>query len=91
MRIEVQEIYKDKIRRILSVYPRLSPSMLHVGLGPSTPAEIWRPILQDMIESGEINETTVPVDGSSARKYRVLSLNAKAKDSTEPPVETAKA
>ena len=67
------QLFRDKILRTLRIYPKLSPSMLHIGLGPAVPAKVWRPVLDDMIKDGTITATIVPASGS--RNYTVLSLS----------------
>lgn len=65
-----------KIRHILQIYPRISPSMLHIALGPLTIKE-WRPILDEMIAERIVNLETVykvsPLNRSQS--YTILSLN----------------
>lgn len=68
---------RQKILFGLSIYQYLSPSMLHVFLGTSTPSKIWKEqVLAKMIEDGEVifeNVTlTSPVD--RAQNYGVLHL-----------------
>lgn len=63
--------YRERIKKILSIYPRLSPSMLHTGLGPSTPAQLWKPILQQMVDEGLVKQEITTVGG---RSYTTLEL-----------------
>jgi hypothetical protein len=46
------EKLEDKIIFILTAYPRLMPSMLHVGIGPHVSPRVWRPVLDQMIAKG---------------------------------------
>jgi len=67
---------RDKILRVLKIYPRLSPSMLQIGLGTSLPPTIWRPILSQLIEDNVVRQEEVPSLGADGRNwnYQVLSL-----------------
>ena len=48
------EDIREKILHILRIYPKLSPSMLHQGLGVWMRAGLWRPVLDQLIEDGEV-------------------------------------
>lgn len=70
-------LLEQKILYGLSIYRFVSPSMLHVFLGTSTPASLWKDqVLQRLIESGQViseNVTlTSPFDRSQS--YTVLHL-----------------
>lgn len=45
---------RDKILHILSIYPFLSRSMIHVAIGTSTPTTLWKPILDQLIEEKKV-------------------------------------
>lgn len=49
---EVADAIKEKILHILSVYPKLSPSMLQMGLGAGCSASMWKPVLHGLIADG---------------------------------------
>lgn len=51
------ETIRQKILHILDVYPKLSHSMLQIGLGTNVSAKFWRPVLDQLI-----NEKKVHVD-----------------------------
>lgn len=68
---------EQKILYGLSIYKFVSPTMLHVFLGTSTPASLWKDqVLQSLIASGQViseNVTlTSPFDRSQS--YTVLHL-----------------
>jgi hypothetical protein len=71
-----EELYRAKIQHILTVYPQLSPMHLQISLGTSTPASIWKPILNAMIREGVVKEEVVPFETPSKRSqnYTRLSL-----------------
>lgn len=78
------EAIRDKITRCLQVYGALSPSMLHTGIGPSIPASIWRPVLEQMIADGEVIQRQTIAHG---RTYPVLSLRNQP-DTQTPSLKT---
>lgn len=67
---------KDRIINTLTVYKRLSPSMLQIGIGPSLSPKIWRPILEQLIADGKVKQEeeihTLP--SGRVRSYTVISL-----------------
>jgi hypothetical protein len=74
--VKAYGLIKAKIMYTLSVYPKISPSMLQVGIGPSTQPAIWRPILDDLIKDGLISREAVEKNTPTGRfnRHEVLSL-----------------
>lgn len=48
-------LLRKRIITILIIYPRISPSMLQVAIGPIVKPGVWRPILEDLIRIGTID------------------------------------
>lgn len=67
---------EHKILHLLRIYPRISPSMMQIGIGSSLPVSIWRPILSRLIEEGKIREDFIVSPSSTGRQqsHTVLSL-----------------
>lgn len=67
---------REKILHILTIYPRISPSMLQVGVGTALPPAIWKPVMMRMEEEGIIKRESVQCNTPAARVqiYTVLSL-----------------
>lgn len=64
--IALRQSLVDKITHILIIFPRVSPSMLQVGLGTSLSPQVWKPVWKHMIAHGwavEKNETHVSSAG----------------------------
>lgn len=70
-----QEI-EAKILHILGIYPVISPTMLQSGLGPYTKPALWRPVLAELILTGQVVETQESLQTPSERynTYSKLSL-----------------
>jgi hypothetical protein len=69
---------EERIMHVLSIYPKLSNSMLQVGVGTSLSPKIWKPVLQKMINNGQLvsrNVSSVSPDGR-ALTYTVISIGA---------------
>ncbi len=71
-----EETVREKIIHILGIYPTISPTMLQAGLGPYTKAMVWRPILDELIEDGQVSRTQESIKTPSDRfnTYTKLSL-----------------
>jgi hypothetical protein len=75
----LEQILRDKILFGLTVYPALSPSMLHVFLGTATPKALWKDIvLEKLLLEGVVTKTeatlTSPYDRTQT--YTVLHLTS---------------
>lgn len=49
-----EDIVRKLILHVLEIYPRLSSSLLQQAIGPQYPSSVWRPIVQTMLDAGEI-------------------------------------
>jgi len=67
-----------KIMHVFSVYgPRLSPSMLQVGIGTAMSPRLWHPILDRLIKNGRLEQTTLTRKNDATgrdQSYTVISL-----------------
>lgn len=71
-----------KIIHTLLIYPIISPAMLQAGIGPTTKAKFWRPILDELIEEGKISRTTETSIAPNGRynQYTLLRLTISANE-----------
>lgn len=56
--VDVGEI-RERIIAVLRVYPKLSATMIQVGVGNNLPAHSWKPVLEKMIDDGEVLKKTL--------------------------------
>lgn len=70
------QLIRDKILKVLEIYPKVSPSMLQIGIGSSIPAQMWRPVLERLIEEGTIIQDDIVSFSASERQqvYRVIHI-----------------
>lgn len=73
---------EDRIISVLKVYPRISPSMLHIGIGSSMPTKIWRPVLEDMVSRGIISIDHIADLSAKGRSqsHTIISLKETVND-----------
>lgn len=71
------DLVQQKILHVLSIYPRLSMSMLQIGIGTGIPPAIWHPALDTLIAENRVTSEYVkassPVSGRE-QSYRVIQL-----------------
>lgn len=77
--VEVNEsdrTIREKITHILSIYPKISVSMLQIGVGTSLMPSLWKPILNQMVKEGIIREVREMHMTPAGRQqsYVILSL-----------------
>ena len=66
----------DKLTHVLSIYPKVSVSMLQVGIGTSVPPALWKPIMEKMINDGRIKRELRSAQTPEGRgqTYTIISL-----------------
>lgn len=71
-----KDLIRSKITIALTVYPRLSPSMLQVGIGTGVPPILWRPVFNEMVKEGLILERSLAQTTPKGREqsYKVIEL-----------------
>lgn len=84
--VDVQEHVRQKILLTLKIYPKLSRSMLQIGIGTGLPPIIWGPVLDQMVERGEIVIDLVVALSAGGRNltHNVIRLAEAGTHSTEP-------
>jgi hypothetical protein len=67
---------REKIVHFLTVYPKISPSMLQAAIGPNVRPAIWHPILDDLVIRGIVDKTQVHAQLPSGRAtvHTIISL-----------------
>lgn len=73
---EHETVVRERIRHVLAIYPRVSRSMLQVGIGTSMPPVLWKPVLDKMIEDGEVTSqnTSYATPAGRHNSYEILQL-----------------
>ena len=67
---------REQILFSLKVWPYVSPSQLHVGLGTATPSNLWRMVLDGLIEEGLVCKRQIKLISPRERNqtYTILHL-----------------
>lgn len=73
---EAREVIRRKILHTLKIWPKLSPSMLQVGIGTSLSSRMWHPVLDQLIREGKVIRTEQQAKSHIGRDqiYTIISL-----------------
>jgi hypothetical protein len=74
----LEDQIRTKIIATFEIYPIISPTMLNVTLGPSWPAHLWRPVLEELVAMHLVNRVIRSHTSRSSGRYHTyttLSLN----------------
>jgi hypothetical protein len=84
---EVINSIESQILETMEVFPKISPTMLQSGLGPSLKPALWRPALRRLIQQGRIvQKAEFPPAGSQrTRPFTVLELVQKRQNTIKVP------
>lgn len=61
------ELIRDRIIHTLTIYPKISPSMLQVGIGTALSPKMWRPVFEKLIADKIVQQTVSSSKSSSNR------------------------
>lgn len=71
------QIIREKILQTLNIYPKISPTMLQVGIGTSITPKMWHPILDKLIEEGLVKRVARQAPNNVSGRdqtYTIISL-----------------
>lgn len=74
--MDMQEHFRQRILHTLGIFPFISQSMIHIGIGTANMTSLWKPVLQTLVDRGEILITEVTASAPSERRqvYSVYHL-----------------
>ena len=78
--VELNTTYEDvdqlqaKILHVLGIYPGISSTMLQMGLSPSTPPKLWRPILDLLVHKGFVTRRTEYLSTPTGRSNTYIKI-----------------
>jgi hypothetical protein len=73
---DVLDSCRAKILHTLEVFPFVSASMLHMGIGTSTPTALWQPIIRRLVDEGTVHriERTFRAPNGRLQPYTIYHL-----------------
>jgi hypothetical protein len=74
--LQVVEQTKLRILHGLEVFPFISQSMLHQAIGTSTPGDLWKPCLAELVSERKVVETSISARSPTGRaqSYTIYHL-----------------
>lgn len=69
-------IIRARILHTLMIYPKISNSMLQVGIGTAIGPKMWHPVMAELKSDGIVQEVEQVAKGPTGRDqtYKILSL-----------------
>lgn len=77
-----EQAIADKIMGILELFPKVSPSMLQISLGSGIPVDVWKPVLEKLITSGDLYRYNITALKPSGRMQSVAVISTSPDDGT---------
>lgn len=81
-----ENMIRLRILHTLWLYPKLSPSMLQVGIGTGFPPALWHPVLEKLVADGYVIRSQIQATNPVSKRdqtYTVLTAAAAAALSSE--------
>ena len=74
---QTEKDIRDKILHLLKIYRYLSPSMIQVGIGPSLPPTLWKPLLDQLVQDKVVFKHSIQAETPKGRiqMYTVITLD----------------
>lgn len=73
-----KNLIRNRILHVLSIYPKLSMSMIQVAIGTGLAPALWHPVIEELIEEEVVDKTQIAADTPTGRVqvYTILQLKA---------------
>jgi len=71
-----EEMIRARILHTLTIFPKLSMSMLQIGIGTGFPPALWHPVLEDLIRDGKVSRTTVQATNPVTQRGQTYTIMA---------------
>ena len=69
-----EDMIRQRILHTLWIYPKLSPSMLQVGIGTSFPPALWHPVLESLIMDGTVIRAQVQATNPISKREQTYTI-----------------
>lgn len=69
------DIIRERILYVLSIWPKISPTMLQVGIGTALSPKMWRPIFEKLITEGKIQQTVSSSKSPAGRDQTHITVS----------------
>jgi len=69
-----EEMIRLRILHTFTIYPKLSPSMLQIGIGTGYPPALWHPVLESLIAAGIVSRTQVQATNPVSKRDQTYTI-----------------
>jgi hypothetical protein len=69
-----EEVIRDRLLHVLTLYPGISPSMLQVGIGTAISPKMWHPVMLKLKENGIVVESETVAKAPNGRDLSYKKL-----------------
>lgn len=69
-----EDMIKKRIMHTLRIYPKLSHSMLQIGIGTGFPPALWHPVLEKLIQDGVVRKHQVRATNPVSRREQIYTI-----------------
>lgn len=69
-----EEMIRKRIMHTLWIYPKLSHSMLQIGIGTGFPPALWHPVLERLVQEGQVRRHQVRATNPVSKRDQVYTI-----------------
>ena len=71
------KLIEGKILHVLSLFPIISPSMLQMSMGTGISADMWKPVLDRLVEEGAVYRYEILTQTPGGRNQAVTCISSR--------------
>lgn len=75
--VDTEKFMRERIEHVLSIFPKISKSMLQVGIGTSISPQLWKPVYEGMVREGLIVEESADFTTPNGRHQNYVIVQLK--------------
>ena len=69
-----EDMIRKRILHVLWIYPKLSHSMLQIGIGTGFPPALWHPVLERLVKEGLVRRHQVRATNPVSMRDQVYTI-----------------
>jgi hypothetical protein len=75
--VDTEKFMRERIEHVLSIFPKISKSMLQVGIGTSISPQLWKPVYERMVSEGVVVEESADFTTPNGRHQNYVIVQLK--------------
>jgi hypothetical protein len=77
------QVIRDRLLHVLTIYPGISASMLQVGIGTAISPKMWHPVMAELKKTGQVYETEFAAKAPNGRDLTYKKLFVRAPEQNQ--------